>query len=453
MANDTFATYQDAIDWLFSATDYEKMRRVRYNADTFDLARMTALLRRLGPPHEGRRFIHIAGTKGKGSTATMVNEVLRAAGHRVGLYTSPHVTDMRERVRLNGEMISEDTLRDVIGRVRSAVEAVAAEPNRTAPTYFEILTAVALVYFRDTNADAAVLEVGLGGRLDATNVVTPLACGITSISIDHVAQLGHTLEEIAGEKAGIIKPGVPVVSAPQSAEALAVVERVAADRGAPLWIVGREIEIADFDHEAAGNGVGSRVTIRTPLRQYDDIRLAAAGRHQAVNAAVAVGLLERAAERGLDWPPRALRDGLAAARPRARVEVLGRRPTVVNDGAHNPASMHALVEVLTDAVPHERLILVFASSADHDYAANLACILPLADHVILTTSSSPKSAAPADLAAALGATRPLPVELIPDASAAADRALALAGPDDLLCFTGSFYLAGLIHAWWRTRHP
>ena len=444
-----FATYEAALEWLFSATDYERMQRVRYNTDTFDLSRMAALVTRVGDPHRDQRYLHVAGTKGKGSTAAMLSEVLRAAGYRVGLYTSPHVVDLRERICVGGAPIEADALRDLIGRVRPHVAAMAEGSTRRPATFFEILTAIALLHFRDVGTDVTVLEVGMGGRLDATNVVTPLVSAITSLSLDHVQQLGGTLAEIAAEKAGIIKPGVPVVSAPQTEEAMPVIERVAAERGARLAVVGREIEITDYELDARNDRMGSRISLRTPRGPHEDLWLAAAGRHQAVNAAVAVGVLEEAAERGLAWGPRALRDGLARAALPARIEVLGRSPLVINDGAHNPASIRALVEVVEEAFPHERLVLVFASAADKDYVGGLAEILPLADHLILTSARSARSVAPEQLEQAVRKVCTVPVECQPTAAAAAERALMLAGPDDLVCFTGSFYLAGQVAEWWQ----
>ena len=444
-----FETYEAALAWLFSATDYERMRRLRYNTDTFDLTRMDVLLGRLGNPHRDQRCLHIAGTKGKGSTALMLNEVLSAAGHRVGLYTSPHVLDVRERICVGGAPIEPGAFRDLIAQVRPLVEALAQEPGRRAPTFFEIMTAIGFLHFRDVHADLVVLEVGLGGRLDATNVVTPVVSAITSLSIDHVEQLGSTLPEIAAEKAGIIKPGVPVISAPQADEAMAVIERVAAQRNAPLLVVGREIEITHYELDARDDRVGSRISLRTPRQRHDEIWLPVAGRHQAANAAVAVGVLEEAAGRGISWDTTALREGLARALPPARIEVLRRSPWVINDGAHNPASIRALAEVISEAFPHDRLILVFASAADKDYAGGLAEILPLADHLILTSARSPRSAAPEDLERAVRRLRTVPVDLIPTSAAAADRAMDLAGPDDLVCFTGSFYLAGQVAEWWR----
>jgi len=451
METTPFETYDAALDWLFSATDYEQMRRVRYNADTFDLTRMDALLARLGNPHHDRSYLHVAGTKGKGSTALMASGVLTAAGHRVGLYTSPHLLDLRERIAVDALPIAPDALRDGIRRVRPHVEAMARDAVPRAPTFFEILTAIALLHFRTVRTDVAVLEVGLGGRLDATNVVTPLVSAITSLSLDHVEQLGDSLQAIAAEKAGIIKPGVPVVSAPQPDEAMAVVERIAAERGAPLSLVGRDIEITHCDLDRRGDRVGSRISVRTPRRRYDDLWLPVAGRHQAINAAVAVGVLEQAAERDLAWEARALREGFARAAPPARIEVLGRAPWIINDGAHNPASIRALVEVIGEAFPHERFILVFASAADKDYAGGLAEIVGLADHVVVTTSGSPRSAAPADLARAARRLQDVPVDVTPEAATAAERALQLACRDDLVCFTGSFYLAGQVAEWWQRR--
>jgi dihydrofolate synthase / folylpolyglutamate synthase len=449
--------YQDALDYIFEYVNYEKKARYPYDAVTFDLSRMDRVLELLGRPQDRFRCVHIAGTKGKGSTSAMVESVLRAAGFRTGLYTSPHLHTFRERIRLNGGLMTKADLVALLDRCRPAFEAV---PEITA---FEVMTALAFQYYAEQGVEWAVLEVGLGGRLDATNVVHPAVCAITSLSYDHVELLGHTLSLIAFEKAGIIKPGVPVVSAPQEPEAMAVIRRVCADTGAHLIVVGDA-----WRWEKDGTDItGQTLTMRGPDGRptYADLRIPLIGRHQLDNATAAVAILEELRGQGVAISEDALRRGLAAARWPGRLELLNSRPPLVVDSAHNENSARKLRAALAEwfpRPPRRQLALIFGASSDKDIDGMLESFLgpqvatgyPPADKVIVSRSGHPRSAEPAQLADLVRKINPTcPISVHPSLDSALTEALAWAGPDDLICVTGSIFVVAQARRAWAHRHP
>jgi dihydrofolate synthase/folylpolyglutamate synthase len=462
--------YQDALDYIFSFVNYERQARYAYNAVTFSLQRMEELLERLGNPHHAFRSIHIAGTKGKGSTSVMVESVLRTAGYRTGLYTSPHLHTFRERIRLNGALMSKDDLIEVLERCRPAVEAT---PGITA---FEVMTAMAFVYFAECAVEWAVLEVGLGGRLDATNVVHPAVGSITSLSYDHVELLGHTLSLIAWEKAGIIKPGVPIVSAPQEPEAMGVIHRVCSDTGARLVVIGEDWTVEGSGGDLAGQTFTITRHPAPPTRRDSgwgnpgavslaDLHIRLLGRHQLINAANAVAILWELSVQGVDIPEAALRRGLAEARWPGRFEVLNLHPGLVVDSAHNADSAMKLRLALAEwfpRPPRDRLALVFGASADKDIDGMLHAfltpdpdqkLLP-ANKVIVTKSYHPRAANLAGLAdhvRALNGTRPISIQ--DNLDSALKEALAWAGNDDLICITGSIFVVAQARRSWAEHHP
>jgi dihydrofolate synthase/folylpolyglutamate synthase len=397
------------------------------------LETMTALIGRLGQPDARYRILHIAGTNGKGSTAAMTAAMLQAAGYRVGLYTSPHLVEFSERIRVDGRMISEAD----IGRFTEVVQK-AAEPDLS-PTFFECTTAMALQYFAEAQVDVAVLEVGLGGRFDATNVVTPVACAVTTIALDHQEFLGTTLSSIAYEKAGIIKPLVPVVVGRMADEAREMIEQVAKERAAPMSRFAREFEVA---------GMPERFRFSGRSRQYDDLFCSLPGAHQVDNCGCALSLIEAAGERGLDVREAAVRDGLRAVQWPGRLEVVDRTPLVVLDGAHNPAAAAALagyVQAFRRSNPESRVVLVLGMMRDKDHLGFAKSFRGLVDQVVLTQAGLSRSATVEDLYVALH-------ELWPSArtEAALADALALARhlarAQDLICVTGSLMLIGDVKA-------
>ncbi len=404
--------------------------------DASRLRRVETLLRRLGDPHQAVPTVLIAGTKGKGSTAAMLASVFQAAGHRVGLYTKPHLVDYRERIRVDDALISPEDLTALVELARPHVEAMASDPMGL-PTYFELSVALAFLYFARSRADLAIVEVGLGGRLDATNIADPIVSVITPVSYDHMDVLGGTLDQIAREKAGIIRTGGAVVSAPQSAEPLAAIIDVCTRHRAKLSLVNEvmrwqslEASLHDQVFELAG-----------PWGDYGRLRLPLVGAHQLTNAATAVTTAEVLAERGVGLTASAIRKGLATVKCPARVEVIGERPYVVIDVAHNPASLGALRQALEAMFAGRRLILVFGMVATHDHRACTSLIAPLADVVITTTPQHVKPL-PARTLADEAARYAAQVEVIDDRQAAVRRALALARPDDVVVITGSFFLVG-----------
>ncbi|MBM4016910.1 MAG: bifunctional folylpolyglutamate synthase/dihydrofolate synthase [Planctomycetes bacterium] len=434
-------TYESALRYLFSSTDYERMRRVRYNADTFSLDRMRRLLDLLGRPHEKFPSVHVAGTKGKGSTAAMVHAMAVEAGLRAGLYTSPHLADVRERIRVGREDISREDLARLIQAARPHAERLRAEGDPA--TFFEIFTALAFAHFARVRADLVAAEVGLGGRLDATNVLVPEVSVITAVSFDHTEQLGRTLAAIAGEKAGIVKPGVPAVSQPQDAEAMAVIEAAARRAGSPLVLVGRDVTYS-WRPDAEAGRMGGRLSVRTPLRTYDDLFIPLMGEHQALNACAAVAAAERSGPLAARLTPDLARRGLAAVSWPGRMELLAGQPDVLLDGAHNRASMERLLEGLRRHFPGRPLVFIFASAADKDVDGMLEVLAGAAGcaGVVLTRTDNPRAADPADLAARLARLGRIAAGTAADARAALRTAAGLAPPDALLVVTGSLYLVG-----------
>lgn len=394
----------------------------------------------LGRPDRACPVLHIAGTNGKGSVAAMTARALQAAGHRTGLYTSPHLIRLEERFLIDGVAIPAPALDQALTEVRDAVARVtSAGALDTLPTYFEATTAAAFLVFRDAGVDAAVIEVGLGGRFDATNIVTPLATAITSIDLDHQAQLGDSLAAIAAEKAGTIKDGVPVVVGRLAGEAREVVDRVAAAHGAPVVDAHAGTRV-----DARSNRGRYRVAIETSAGRYGPLDLALAGRHQVDNAVVAVRLLETAAARGLGVGQAAIEAGLSGARWPARLQMVttaGGR--VLVDGAHNPAGARALASYLGEAFPGG-LPIVFGAMRDKDVAQMVLPLAPFARPLVATRAPGARAAEAADIAAAALAAAPrLPVIVEADLGLALDRAWHEA-PE--IAVAGSLHLAGAVLA-------
>ncbi|MHC4199682.1 MAG: bifunctional folylpolyglutamate synthase/dihydrofolate synthase [Planctomycetota bacterium] len=434
--------FDEALAYLDSFIDYE--RRPAKEARDFGLDRIRELLAALGSPHERVGCLHVAGTKGKGSTAAMVASVLVASGYRSGLYTSPHLVDIRERIRVDGEMIPRGAFAGLVARTRPYLDRISEEARNSStvrpPTYFEIMTHIAFLHFAECEVDVAILEVGMGGRLDATNVVAkPLACAITNISLDHTDILGGTLEEIAREKAGILKEGSPAVVAPQETSAEEAIAHAARQVGAPLWWVGRDVDLRMQD-DPAGQGVFS---VRTPTCTYDGLSIPLAGAHQRENACVAVGLVELARGRGLGRvTPDAVREGLARVRWPGRFQEVASRPVTILDGAHNPASVEALLATLAERFGSTRPVYVLSIASDKEWRKMIGALAGTAGAMVLTSSGSPRALAPDDLA---GEARRAGVETVvveEDAVAALEKARSTAGPDGLVVATGSLYLVG-----------
>ena len=460
----TSTEHSVALEFLWSRIDYERTSSVPYTGRSFKLDRMRQMLAMLGDPQAKQKIVHIGGTKGKGSTAAMISTILAAAGFRTGTYSSPHLHCLEERMAIDGQPCSAQDLIELIEIVRPVVEqldadADASETSLGRPTYFEVATAMALVHFARSEVDATVLEVGLGGRLDSTNVCEPLVSVITNISLDHTKQLGSTLASIAGEKAGIIKPGVPVVSGVVETEPRDVIRQVAEQRGSKLLELRRDF---DFDYRPPRALGRSEQFGELAYRERDTtaeptilqpLQLSLVGRHQAANAALAIAAINVLRDnvlRDLGWdvPESAVQRGLATTVCPARVEVLRGEPTVVIDAAHNVASIEALLATLDESFGSRRRVFLFDTTQDKDARGMLAAILGACDELVLTRYlNNPRYVPPAELAAIareLNILQQRTINVCDDPTTAWHLAGELAGSDDLICVTGSFFIAAEI---------
>ena len=417
-------TYTAAVSYLYSLQKHG----IKLGLDT-----MTALVGRLGMPQSRYRSLHIAGTNGKGSTAALTAAMFQAGGYRVGLYTSPHLVEFGERIRVGGRMIPESD----IARLTELVKGI-SEPDLL-PTFFEFTTAMALQYFAESQVDLAVLEVGLGGRFDATNVVSPLACAITTIALDHQQYLGSTLESVAFEKAGIIKPNVPVILGRLPGEARDTIERIAVERDAPVFCLGRDFQVeGETPARFKYSGFGLR---------YDDLSCPLLGTHQLENCACALSLVESARDRLAIHEP-AIREGLREVQWEGRLEVVARDPMTVLDGAHNPAAAKALADYLRTfrlSNPLSRVILVLAMMRDKDHRGFVEFFKGLVDEVVVTQADLKRSATADELLPLVGETWPR-ARTNTRVSGALGDARHLARPQDLICVTGSLMLVGEVKA-------
>lgn len=449
-----FCSYNEALAFLNGRIDYEHTRAASAGTPEFKLQRTRWLLQQLNNPQDTFPIIHVAGTKGKGSTAAMISSVLMASGYRVGLYTSPHFERVEERFAVNGKACSPEELvslaNTMLPIVLNGEDSVTDSPFAHGPTYFELTTAMAFTHFSRRQVDVGIIEVGLGGRLDSTNVCRPLVSVITSIGMDHMAQLGNSLESIAAEKAGIIKPGVPVVSGVVADPARTVIGKVSQERGAPLSQAG-----LDFDHHYdppdvqkldGGNRLG-RITFQfrgSDNRKSDaEFELGPLGSHQAANAAVALATLRELKDLGWQIDPEAVRLGLRSVQCPGRVEVVGRNPLIILDTAHNVSSVESLGKTLDQCFAPGRRILLFAASRDKDIPGMLEYLVPRFDEILLTQYSTSKRAAePESLAKIASEFHGGRCRSVPNPRAAWDLAWRLASSADLICVTGSFFLAG-----------
>jgi len=410
---DQIQTAEQATEFLHSRIDYERMS-ASLSASDFKLDRMRNLLEHLGNPHLKIPVVHIAGTKGKGSTAAMVSRILVISGIRTGLFTSPHVECFEERIRINGEPIPTRLLIELVNELAAVVEHIDGTAGHLKPTFFELTTALGWLAFQRSAVQIAILEVGLGGRLDSTNLCCPEVCAITSISRDHTHILGSRLSQIAAEKAGIIKDSVPVVCGTLPAEAEAVIREVAAEKSAPVLST------------AGSSPVPCSLT----------------GPHQQKNAAVASAIASQLQQRGWPIPSNAVADGLQQVAWPARVEIMSRNPLIVLDAAHNWASCGALLEALQELHTGGRRILIFSTSADKDAHSLLRRLIPEFDTILLTAfQSNPRALKVSDLVNVTRQVTAHPFHVAQDPSAAWKAAWRLARPDSLICIAGSFFLA------------
>jgi dihydrofolate synthase/folylpolyglutamate synthase len=453
-------TYDEAVRFLEEAINYEKIATWSYNSRTLNLSRTRCLLASLGNPQDRYGIVHVAGTKGKGSTSGAVARILTCNGYRTGLLTSPHLVTHRERICVDDEMISEDQVAAGVRAMQAYVQQKRWEEPLSvrAPTYFEMLTALGLRHFAEVHAAWAVIEVALGGRWDSTNVVTPKCCIVTSIGFEHTDKLGNTAEEIAREKAGIFKPQVPVVLGRQSyPAALSTLREVADQTGCPRWEVGRDVEVVDArplsapptDPEAP---VGWQFSLQTPVRNYPDLTTPLLGRHQLDNLAAAVAAVLICESRGaVRLQPGAVAEAIAGFTVPGRLEVLQRDPLVILDVAHTVESVAALLDSLRQHFPERALRIVFGCSVDKNVRGILGLLRGRCVTLTATQADMPRAIPAADIEAVAREVHLKPPDgtnVIPDAWSAAQDALSRAKPGEAVCIVGSFYTAGEIRKQW-----
>jgi dihydrofolate synthase/folylpolyglutamate synthase len=431
-------TYQQALDYLYSFIDYESMPRPR-DAEHYDLRRMDELLERLGNPHLKARTVHVAGTKGKGSVAAMIASVLTNSGYRTGLYTSPHLHTFNERVRVDGELITDEEITALVKKLKPEEQAVNERATYGKLTTFELITVLGFMYFDLKKVDFQVIEVGLGGRLDATNVVQPEVSVITTIGFDHMEVLGNTITEIAAEKAGIIKRDGIVVSSSQVDEAEKVIASVCREKNAELIKVGSDVTFRgneyDVDYQNfLVNGRLDRYELTIPL----------IGDHQLINATTAVAALEVLAEKGFAITKESMRNGMSKVNWPGRLQLLSTKPLLVVDGAHTPESVRRMRESLEKYFSFDKAIVIIGSSSDKDISGIVEELTPLFGKAIITRSIHPRSMS-ADTIVKEFRRRGVQAVVVEDFSEVLSVALSMAGENDLVCATGSlFIVAGVI---------
>jgi dihydrofolate synthase/folylpolyglutamate synthase len=434
-------TYEQALAYLAQFINYESGRRVPYIPEHFNLQSFAAFLHELGDPHHAFPSILIAGSKGKGSTAAMTAAILSQAGLRTGLFTNPHLVTLRERTQIDRQLISRQAFAGLVAELRGHAQPARRGQPRRFRTFFELTTALSFLHFARRQVDMAVVEVGLGGRLDTTNVLAPQVAVLTPIGLEHTHILGDTLTAIAGEKAGIIKPRACVVSAPQAPEAAAVFEQRCREQGATLSTAGRDFGWQVIDATAAG----TRLRFLGFGQEIDDIRVPLVGRHQAANAAVAVAVSLQLRRQGRDISDDHIRGGLTGVQWEGRAEIIARRPWVVLDAAHTVESAHCLADTLSELFDAGRLFLVLGMATDKKVEDFVAALAPLAHEVIVTTFRSPRACKPQRLADEVR-RHGVAVRLAETPEQALALARAEARPTDAICVTGSVLLLGEIKA-------
>ena len=441
--SDTTQSYKDAVRWIYERIDYERIPPVQVSPH-FQLERVRRQLALIGSPQERIPAVHIAGTKGKGSTAAMVDSIMRASRIRCGLFTSPHIELFEERMAVDGCHPKPAELTFLVTELQQCLETADSELQRDPPTYFEVATLLAWMYFDRQQAELVVLETGLGGRLDCTNVCSPVVTVITNISLDHTSVLGHTLEEIAFEKAGIIKPGVPLITGVNQPQVVELYDRRAETLNAPRVRLERELQVvvrSSFRN-------GQIVSVTTPHQQHESLELTLTGTHQAKNAALAVAVADHLSTSDARITTSTIRCGLQQTVWPLRFEVIPGLPVIILDAAHNPAAAVAVIDTLNNGLwPERPRVLVFGASRDKDVRKMLAVLLPHFDHAILTLiRSSPRSCPTKELTAMAADIRsPTTIQTAESAEKSLQLAQSAAGSAGLICVTGSVFLAAECH--------
>ncbi len=423
-------TYAEALDYIYDLTKY---------GIKLGLKNISYLLSFLGEPHKKLKIIHVSGTNGKGSTCSLISSILQSDGYKVGLYTSPHLVDFTERIKINNKSIDREKVCELLERIKPFIKKVANAPSYGQPTFFEVITSMAFLYFFEEQVDFLVLEVGLGGRLDATNVCEPLISVITHIDYDHMDKLGNGLEEIAREKGGIIKPEGIVISTNQYEEAYNEIKKIADEKNSLIYSTGKEISYKVVKSDI--NGV--IFDLKGIYHNYKNLHTPLLGRHQADNAATAITATEALKIRGVNISEKAIRAGLEKVKWTGRLEIIQNNPTLILDGAHNPSGIRIVWQALKEIFTYHRLILVLAIFAEKDYKKMIQILAPNADLIITTKTMSPRAALPRiiakEAAKYIEQNKIIVTENIPQAI---NCALSNSKKDDLICITGSLYTVG-----------
>jgi dihydrofolate synthase/folylpolyglutamate synthase len=427
--------YNQAEQYLNTFVNYEQIPGISYAQPGYSLRHVEELLNRMGNPQLVARTVHISGTKGKGSVAAMIAQVLGTSGYKTGLYTSPHLLNLRERIKVDGNLISEAEFALAMAEVKPFIESMRQDSTFRQLTYFEALTALAFAHFQKKRVDFQVLEVGLGGRLDTTNVVAkPVVCIITSISLDHTQILGNTLEEIAREEAGIIKHGCWVVLSPQPEEAASVISDICREKETKVVQVGRDVTW----HKLSGDLNHQSLVVKGRLRNYQ-VSIPLLGDFQLENAAAATAASEILASAGFAISTTDIAQGLAQVKWPGRFQILQQHPTVLIDGAHNVASMKRLVNNIKAYFANKQIFLVFGTSCDKDIPGIIDELIFLSPQAIVTQASHSRAAPPPTLAAEF-TKRGIEPEIRESVAQALSRALSLAEKTDVICVTGSLFV-------------
>ena len=432
--------YIKALEYIYDLTKY---------GEKLGLENTRYLLSLMGEPHKKLKIIHVAGTNGKGSTCSLISSILQSDGYKVGLYTSPHLVDFTERIKINQKPISRIKVSELLERIKPSIEEVAHTPSYGHPTFFEVITSLAFLYFSEEQVDFLVLEVGLGGRLDATNVCESLISVITHVDYDHMDKLGNSLEEIAREKAGIIKPEGIVISSKQYDEVYNEIKKIADEKNSLIYSIGKEInyEIIKSDVE------GVIFDLKGFYHNYKNLHTPLLGRHQAENAATAITAVGALKIKGINISEKAIRDGLEKVKWTGRLEIIQNNPIIILDGAHNPNGVETMHQAIKEIFSYRYLILVLAIFADKDYKKMIQILAPDADLIIATKTKNLRAATPQTIAKEaaqyIDENKIIVTENIPQAI---DYALSISKKDDLICITGSLYTVGEAKRYFRSKN-
>lgn len=436
-----FVNHEAALDFLNSTVNFEQIRAHKLNQESFKLERMEALVCELDDPHLAVPVVHIAGSKGKGSTCAMLESCLRSCGYTTGLFTSPHLTDECERVCINGVMVDEGRFDEALSACKDAAIKISKKHGRA--TYFELLTALAFVIFAQEAVDIVILETGLGGRLDCTNVVNPVVVGLTSIQLEHTSVLGSTLGAIAWEKAGIMKPGVLALSVPQPEEVLEVFGRRSEEIGCALSVLGGDLFYSCRFQSTMGRGPHPKVCVGSGEDCFEHMSVPLLGEHQGANCGLALGIVLALRERGFDLPERGVIAGLESTARDGRLEQVNDRPRVYVDGAHTPESVGATLRAVAQHVKFDSLIIVFGCSGDKQVDGMLEECVTWADKIVFTrASSNGRAMDEGELAKKYSKISNKSCESYSTPTLAIRAAGKSMGGNDLLLVLGSFYIAG-----------